>query len=294
MSRLLDVFWHYLVGIAPALAIGFLLSGLLHEFVPNAWVERNLGKKGLAGVFYATIVGTILPVCCWGSLPIAVTFYRKGSRLGPVLAFLVATPATSVSALLVTYKLLGIKFTGFIFVAVVVMGMIIGIIGNRLKTASYFVENHVCPSCGKSEPHTHPKPLSARLRSVLKFAFLDMPKEIGLETLIGIGLAALVASFVPIGSWIRQNLAGAAGYGFALVFGLIMYICSTATVPLVDALIANGLSSGAGMTLLLAGPVTSYGTILVIRKQFGLKPLLIYLAFVSVASLGLGYLFSVI
>jgi len=73
-----------------------------------------------------------------------------------------------------------------------------------------------------------------------------------------------------------------------------MYICSTATVPLVDAFIKQGLNIGAGMVLLLAGPITSYGTIPVLKKEFGLKILSIYLLFISAGSLALGYIFSLI
>jgi len=92
----------------------------------------------------------------------------------------------------------------------------------------------------------------------------------------------------------KNNLNGWPGYLFALVFGLLMYICSTATVALVDAFINQGLGSGAGMVLLLAGPITSYGTILVLKKEFGSKIMLIYLLYVSSSSLALGYLFSLL
>jgi uncharacterized membrane protein YraQ (UPF0718 family) len=294
MLKFIFVFWHYLVEIIPALALGFLLSGLIYEFIPTAWVEKNLGKKDLRSIFYATITGTVLPICCWGALPVAVSFYKKGSKLGPILAFLVATPATSVSALLITYKLLGLKFAIFIFFAVILMGMIIGIIGNRLKFIPRKVIEEVCPHCDETAPHTHKKTFFEHIKAVLKFAFWDMPREIGLETLLGIVLAAIVATFIPIGLWIRQNLGGFFGYIFALVFGLIMYICSTGTVPLVDAFMKQGLNMGAGMTLLLVGPITSYGTILVLRKEFGMKILLAYLSLISLSSLILGYIFSLI
>lgn len=290
----ISVLRHYLIEILPALAIGFFLSGLIHEFIPQDWVGRNLGNKGLKGIFYATLTGTLLPICCWGVLPVAVSFYKKGSKLGPVLSFLVATPATSVSALIVTYKLLGLKFAVFIFFSVILMGMLIGLIGNLIPYQPAKSAPEACPHCQEAAPHTHKKNFSSRIKSVFKFAFIDMPKEIGLETFIGLVLAAGVAAFMPIGLWIRHNLQGLAGYIFALVFGLIMYICSTATVPLVDAFIKQGLSQGAGMTLLLVGPITSYGTILVLKKEFGMKILLIYLTFISLSSLILGYIFSLI
>ncbi|MFH1504366.1 MAG: permease [Candidatus Omnitrophota bacterium] len=294
MDKFIFALKHYFIEILPALGIGFLLSGLIHEFIPDNWVEKKLGKKGIQPIFYATITGAILPICCWGSLPIALSFYKKGSRLGPVLAFLAATPATSISALLVTRKLLGIKFTIFIFFAVILMGLLIGIIGNRLSFKPRKSKKEICPHCPDSLPHIHKKSFLEHIKEVIKFAFWDMPKEIGAELILGIVLAAGVSVWTPLGLWIKNNLGGVLGYIFALVFGLAMYICSTATVPLVDAFIKQGLSAGAGMVLLLAGPITSYGTILVLKKEFGIKILIVYLSFISASSLALGYIFSLI
>jgi len=321
---------HYLVEVLPALAVGFFLSGLAHEFIPQRWVDRNLGRPGIKPILLSTIVGTMLPICCWGSLPIAIGFYKKGARLGPVLAFLVATPATSISALVVTYRLLGLSFAVFIFFAVILMGVTIGLIGNRftipLSREEEKDEGDACPEChtfaaknsgpqstqglGRAsmspggEPRAglhknnqadhcdHKKGLKQRLLSVLKFAYIDMPKDIGLETAIGLLLAAAVSAYVPFHTLIERYLVGGWGYIFSLVFGLLMYICSTATVPLADALIRQGLSVGAGMVLLLAGPVTSYGTILVMRKKFGGKILFMYLTMVSIISLLFGLLYA--
>ena len=74
----------------------------------------------------------------------------------------------------------------------------------------------------------------------------------------------------------------------------MMYICSTASVPLVHAFVSQGMNIGAGMVLLIVGPVTSWGTILVLRKEFGGKTLLIYLMLISTMALALGYFFSII
>src|SRR3989338_4588966 len=101
MQQFIVIFLHYLQEVLPALAIGFFISGLVHELIPEDKVLKYLGSGGIKPIFYSTLIGTLLPVCCWGSLPIAVSFYKKGARLGPVLAFLVATPATSISALFV-------------------------------------------------------------------------------------------------------------------------------------------------------------------------------------------------
>ena len=288
---------HYALDILPSIALGFLLSGIIHELLPQSIVEKYLANKGILPIIYVTILGMILPLCCFGSLPVAMAFRKKGVPLGPVLAFLIATPATSVSAILVTWKLLGPAFTLFLCLSVVLMGLMIGIIGNRLKYPEVESVEEGCPMCceGEHENHRHHrKGFWNRIASVLTYGFIDIPKEMGVELIIGILLAAAVVSVPFIRILMEKYLLGFSGYLFALVFGLVMYICSTASVPLVHAFIAQGLSRGAGFVLLLAGPITSYGNILVLKKEFGWKILIIYLTFVSISSLVLGYIFSFI
>ena len=328
------VFKDYLIEVLPFLAIGFLLSGLVHEFVPSGLVERHLGGKGIKPLLYATLAGTVLPICCLGSLPVAVSLYQKGARLGAVLAFLVATPATSITALLVCYALLGIKFTAFIFFAVIAMGLVMGTIGNRIKlkpganppletepardpvcgmsvdtekglkteyrgNSYYFCCSH-CQTTFEKEPEKYVavsgyvKDVKEKIISAFKFGFVDMVRRIGLELLLGLVLAAIVASITPVGKFVGDYFGGGLGYAFSLVFGLMMYICSTASVPLVHAFISQGMNVGAGMVLLLVGPITSWGTILVLRKEFGSRTLFTYLVVICIMALALGYCFSII
>jgi len=297
MANFIHIFLHYAYEVIPALAVGFLISGFVHELIPEDAVLKYLGSGSIKAIFCATVIGTLLPVCCWGSLPIAVSFYKKGARLGPVLAFLVATPATSVSALLVAYSVLGLGFALYIFFSVIIMGLAIGIVGNAIKYTPRPVEKIACPHCELDPGHERlhgRKGLVEKIVSALKYAYIELPKEIGLELFIGLLLAAAVATYMPVGYLVKRYLGGAIGYVFSVVFGLLMYICSTASVPLVDSLIKQGMNQGAAMTLLLIGPVASYGTILVLRKEYGMKILAIFLTALIISSLLLGAGFQIL
>ena len=195
MQHFVHIFFHYLKEILPALAIGFFISGLVHEIVPEDKVLKHLGYRGIKPILYATIIGTLLPICCWGTLPIAVSFYKKGARLGPILAFLVATPATSISALLVTYSVMGWLFTVYIFFAVIIMGVTMGLVGNMIKhVPKMHAEKVSCPHC-ETDPghlrHHKKKAFKERAVSVLRYAYIELPKVIGTELLIGLLLAAV-------------------------------------------------------------------------------------------------------
>jgi len=229
----------------------------------------------------------------------------------------------------------------FIFFAVILMGLLMGIVGNSLKiNHPKGLANPACcqekelavdPICGMSvdmnkglktghqeeyyyfcsahclavfeenpekyvdtKKYTNTKGIKKRLRSVFKYAFMDMAKKIGPEIFLGLVLAALVSTIAPVGKFVGSYFGGGLGYLFSLFFGLAMYICSTASVPLVHAFISQGMNVGAGMVLLVAGPVTSWGTLLVLRKSFGGKTLVLYLTIISILALSFGYIFYLI
>ena len=174
------VFKDYFLDVLPFLAIGFLLSGLINEFIPSEWVERRLGGGGVKPILYSTLVGIILPICCLGSLPVAVSLRQKGARLGPVLAFLVATPATSITALLVTYGLLGLNFTIFIFFAVITMGLVMGLVGNATKSKAKVVvppaQQALAPVCGMNVEVG--KAAEAEYRGDVLFLLVPLPASL--------------------------------------------------------------------------------------------------------------------
>ena len=274
------------------IVLGFLFSGLINEFVPEKLVQKYLGDDSVKSIFMATWVGVLLPVCCMGSLPIAITLRKKGARLGPILAFLVATPATSAPALFVSWKLMGLTYTIFMAATVIVMGFIMGIIGNFIKVPA-FKEVDSCSDCcvDAHEQHAHDKRYHVRVMNVLRYAFIELPRKIGFEILIGAVVASVIVSFVPVREFVRAQLTGFKGYILLVLIGLIDYVCSTGSVPVAHALAQSGVSLGKSMVYLLMGPITSYGTILVIRKEFGGKVLMLYLLVISTVSIlaGLTY-----
>ena len=278
----------YVRGLFIPVFLGFFFSGLINEFVPQKLVQRYLGDDSFKSIFMATWVGVLLPVCCMGSLPIAITLRKKGARLGPILAFLVATPATSIPVLLVSWKLMGLTYTIFMAATVIVMGLMMGMIGSFIKISA-FKEVDSCPDCC-TEAHDD-KPYRVRAMNVLRYAFIELPRKIGFEILIGAVVASVIVSFASVREFLHVQLSGFKGYVLLVLVGLVDYVCSTASVPVAHALTQSGVSLGKSMVYLLMGPITSYSTILVIRKEFGGKVLLVYLFVISTISIlaGLTY-----
>ncbi len=285
-------FRHYLVELLPVLAVGFLLSGVFYELVPERVIKKYLVKKNFLTLLSIIIVGMVLPICCIGSLPIAIGFRQKGVKLGNVLAFLVATPATSISAILVTLKFFGPIFTIYLCISVVILGFVIGIVGNLIDSSTVDTQLEEGGAVDFFSQFIPKKTFWQKIKSVLWYSFAYLPKEIGLEVLVGLVLASLISSLGVVKFFVENFLYGVYGYLFSVIFGVLMYICSTASVPLVYALKQQGLAIGPCLVLLILGPLTSYATLLVVKKEFGNKVLGMYLLIIIVFSLLSGYLLN--
>lgn len=75
-----------------------------------------------------------------------------------------------------------------------------------------------------------------------------------------------------------------------LAVGIPLYICASASTPVAAAMVLKGLSPGAALVFLLAGPATNAATLIVVAKFWGRRATLIYLASIACCSLLLGWL----
>ena len=87
--------------------IGLLFSGIMHEFIPMKLITKNLGQKGIKGIFWATILGAPLPLCSCSVLPAAATLRKKGASKAATASFIVSVPETGVDSVIISYGLLG-------------------------------------------------------------------------------------------------------------------------------------------------------------------------------------------
>jgi hypothetical protein len=108
--------------------------------------------------------------------------------------------------------------------------------------------------------------------------------------LIGLLLAGLITSLVPE-AWFSSYLGG--GLGAMLIMlavGIPLYICATASTPIAAALILKGVSPGAALVFLLAGPATNVTSLTVLFKVLGKRATGIYLAGIALLTVLFGLL----
>ena len=278
MEKLLNILmecWRLLGEMSPYLLLGFLLAGLMHEFVPSGLYRKYLGGRNLRSVIWAALLGVPLPLCSCGVIPTAMALRREGASKGATVSFLIATPQTGVDSIVATYSLMGLPFA----LVRPVVAFITAIFGGALVTA--FEQPDEILIARKTTPadeHQEKEPLLHRLREAVEYGFIEMMEDIGKWLIVGLVVAGLITALVPDAWFTAFHDNSLLSILFVLVFAIPMYLCATGSIPIAVALMMKGLTPGAGLVLLMAGPASNMASILVIRKVLGNRTLLLYLA----------------
>ena len=152
-----------------------------------------------------------------------------------------------------------------------------------------------CCSSEKTHVHNHestdkPKHESSpsKVTSVLSYVSGKLLEDIVIWLLIGLALAAAIKTWVPT-DFLTQWGDGVVAMLVMALIGIPMYICATASTPLAVGFLAAGLSPGAVLVFLMAGPATNVSTMGMIKQEMGTRTLVLYLFSVISASIGFGY-----
>jgi uncharacterized membrane protein YraQ (UPF0718 family) len=112
---------------------------------------------------------------------------------------------------------------------------------------------------------------------VLKYAYYNMIQDIGGRLVIGLLVAALIQVAIPDEFFLHFGSQPLLQMLLILIVAVPMYICSTGSIPVAAALMMKGLSPGAALVMLMAGPAVNIASILVVKKSMGSRFTWIYL-----------------
>ena len=265
----------------PYLLLGFLIAGILHEFVPRRIYADKLSGNNFSSVLWAALFGVPLPLCSCGVIPTATSLYREGASKGATVSFLISTPQTGVDSILATASVIGIPFAIIRPVVAFITAMAGGVITNRICKS----ENNVAQTAMQQETD---RSFTQKIIGALRYGFIDMIQDIGKWIVIGLVVAAVITVALPDNFFVSFNNYPLLNMFMILVVSMPMYLCATGSIPIAAALMLKGLSPGAALVLLMAGPATNMATMLVINKVLGRKTLVTYLATIMTGAIGFG------
>ena len=116
----------------PYILVGVAIGALIHNWLPQAWIEAVLGNQNPFGVLLAVVVGVPMYADIFGTIPVAEALLSKGAQLGTILSFMMAVTTLSLPSLIMLRKAIKPKllvlFIGVCTVGIVLVGYFFNVI----------------------------------------------------------------------------------------------------------------------------------------------------------------------
>lgn len=307
---LLNNFWQLFLISAPWLLLGLFVAGLINVYLPKNFLNKHLGSEGLLTTIKAAVIGAPMPLCSCGVIPAALGLRRAGASKSATTAFLVSTPETGVDSISVSYVLLGPFMAIIRPIAAISSAIVAGVLVGRdntvnsvkkLKDASTAQDSSetqssccskkvepVKVSCCSTKPQNQTSPLDKVLKAIT-YSCTKLLEDTAKWLLIGLFFAALVQTYVPEDFFLQWG-SGILAMLVVILVSIPMYICATASTPIAAGLLLSGVSPGAVLVFMLAGPATNIATLGVVANELGKRAVVSYL----IGVIGVAILFGML
>lgn len=282
--------WNLINEMSPYLLLGFGFAGLLHAFVPSRVYHRYLSKNDFRSVFWAAMIGVPLPLCSCGVIPTAMSLRKEGASKGATTSFLIATPQTGVDSILATASLLGIPFA----IIRPIAALVTALFGGQLVNIATRNEKSDNSEVIKKASDKRPRGLWNKIKEAFKYGYFEMMQDIGKWLMIGLVVAGLITVFVPDDFFLYFNDKPLLTMLMVLAVSVPMYVCATGSIPIAAALMLKGISPGAALVLLMAGPACNMASIMVIRKVLEKKTMWVYLFSIILGAITFGLIIDLV
>jgi uncharacterized membrane protein YraQ (UPF0718 family) len=231
-------------------------------------------------------------------LPAAVSLRKQGANNGATTAFLISTPESGVDSIFISYALLDPVLTAarplVAFFTATIAGFAENLFGKKTESEQ-IMPDLSCPvdnccdgsNCDPAEHSRHHSFLE-KIKAGFGYAYGELWEDIAKWFLFGLLLAGFITVLIPDDIFSRYLGSGLPAMLIMLVVGIPLYICATASTPIAAALILKGVSPGAALVFLLAGPATNVASLTVITGILGKRATAIYLATIAVSAVFFG------
>lgn len=108
----------------PYILIGVGIGAIIHNWIPESWIQTVLGSNNPFGVILAVLVGVPMYADIFGTIPVAEALLAKGAQLGTILSFMMAVTTLSLPSIIMLRKAVKPKLLG-LFIGICSLGIII-------------------------------------------------------------------------------------------------------------------------------------------------------------------------
>jgi len=108
----------------PYILVGVGVGAVIHNWIPEEWIQTVLGSRNPFGVVLATLVGVPMYADIFGTIPVAEALLAKGALLGTILSFMMAVTTLSLPSLIMLRKAIKPQLLGT-FIAICIIGIVL-------------------------------------------------------------------------------------------------------------------------------------------------------------------------
>lgn len=281
------------------LAVGYLKATGAETLLAKAFEGREIRMIGMAA-----LLGGLSPFCSCEVIPFIAALLAVGAPLSAVMAFWLASPLMDPAMFLITAGTLGTDFAVAKTVSAVLVGVLGGATVYLFKATPVFADPlkaspaKRCCGCGPSPFKGTPVWRfwgDAERRTVFRKTVFENALFLGKWLLIAYMFEALMLAYVPAemiasvlgGDGIKPILLGA-------LVGAPAYLNGYAAVPLIDALLTQGMAPGAAMSFVIAGGVSCIPAAIAVWALVKPRVFAAYIVIAMVGALLAGLFWSVI
>lgn len=255
----------------------------------SVWLERGCRSHPALAIPLSATLGIVSPLCTYGTVPVVLQLLRNGVPVAPLATFLSTSSLMNPQLILITWGGLGPKMALARLLAVFAFGLVFGALAYLVPTR-FSVQPNIREEGQRPAQQRPTFNLKAfAMHSWKTFLF------VGFYVVLGVLLGAAIEVLVP-GRWIVAALGADAWYKILLaaLLGLPLYACGGGVIPLVHSLLEQGMSGGAALAFLIAGPATRIpplmGLATIVRPLFVVAYVVFLVAYSVVAGLIYGLL----
>jgi len=309
------------------LLLGITVACAIKVYLDADKLKAVLLKKSNVSIPASVAFGAFTPFCACGTMAIIVSMLTTALPWGPIMTFLTSSPLMSPDQFIMLSGIISPKFAIALTLSSIIIGLASGYITNMLEKKTKLLENQArfgnnsekacdctaqsCCDLSKTNPKVileasseccSTKVSAGRIERIAnKFKlkeFISVFVEIGVkQVLIYFSLFAavgyLINRFIP--SSLILSLFGAKNIfavPLAAILGLPLYVSGASSIPIIDSLMKGGASGGVLLAFMITGPGTSAGAIAGICTIMKKRAVLIYISFLLIGAILLGYLYN--
>ncbi|WP_196890833.1 permease [Aureivirga marina] len=272
------------------------LMGIITSYLPmdkiRFYLEKH--KKSGLGNILASLLGAITPFCSCSSIPLFVGMMQARIPLGIALSFLITSPLVNEIAIAIFWVTYGWKVTLIYILTGITLGVLGGIILERLGMAAYVAKWIKNLEQNQTELSEDKRSLLKRLPEINAEAKKTLKKLIP-YIFIGLAIGSFVHGYVPqtfFETYISKSNPFAVP--IAVITAIPLYIDAVGILPIIDSLVSKGVPLGTAIAFMMASIGLSLPEALLLKKVMEKKLIFAFFSTIGIGMILSGFFFNFI